>query len=437
LSFENWNLEFIWNLVLGFWSLAPQEEDNMNAVLMFGVVLTTGFIMGELAQKIKLPKVTGYIIAGIILNPQLFNIVPKEVVDSTELVTNIALSFITFSIGGTLFYPTLKRLGKSIVSITICEAEFTFLFVFAGFLVTIPFFVHFSHPSWMMTFIPISLIIASIASPTDPTASLAVSHETNSKGNVTSTILSVGAFDDALGLMNYSIAFALTEVMLLHQHFNAYTSVIKPILVIVGSLVLGIVFGFILNGITTLIKKETEGVFAVIIFGLLAICYGLATVFKLDELLATMMMGIIVTNFNNQRERIFSFLERYTEEMIFVLFFTLSGMYLDFSVLGTTAILILLYAIFRTIGKFIGTFIGATISRAAPEIKKYTFFGLIPSGGIIVGLALILKSEPAYKDIASLIINTVIGATVVHELIGPIFVKLALKGSGEIGVGKK
>ncbi|MBT3181046.1 MAG: sodium:proton exchanger [Deltaproteobacteria bacterium] len=409
----------------------------MNSVLIFGIVLTTGFIMGELAQTIKLPKVTGYIVAGILLNPQLFHIVPQDVVDSTGIVTNIALSFITFSIGGTLCYSTLKKLGKNIISITICEAEFTFFIVFVGFLATIPYLIHFSHPTWLLTYIPISLLIGSIASPTDPTASLAVTHETNSKGNVTSTILSVGAFDDALGLMNYSIAFALTEVLLLHQQFNAYTSLVKPILVIVGSLVLGILFGFLLNIITTLIKRETEGVFAVIIFGLLAICYGLATVLKLDELLATMMMGIIVTNFNKQRERIFGFLERYTEEMIFVLFFSLSGMYLDFSVLGTTAVLVLLYAIFRTIGKFFGTFIGASISHAAPAIKKYTFFGLIPSGGIIVGLALILRANPAYKDIAGLIINTVIGATVVHELIGPIFVKLALKGSKEIGAGSK
>lgn len=406
----------------------------MDSTLILGIVLTTGFICGELVQRIKLPKVTGYIIAGILLNPQMFAIFPRDILKHTDLITKISLSFITFSIGGTLFYPTIKRLGKSITYITLCEAEFTYLIVFLGFLATLPYFTSIPHATWLATFIPISLLVGSIASPTDPTAALAVTHENNAKGDVSSTILSVGAFDDALGLMNYSIALALTEVLLLHERFDMYTSVLKPIIVITGSLLLGIAFGAILNFITTLIRKETEGVFAVIIFGLLGLCFGIATFLQLDELLSTMTMGIIVVNFNKQHERIFGFLERYTEELIFVIFFTLSGMFLDFSVLSTTAVIILLYAIFRTIGKFAGTFVGAAISNASSPVKKYTAFGLVPSGGIIVGLALMLKSEPAYSAIAGIIINTVIGATVIHELIGPILVKIALRRAGEIGV---
>jgi len=407
----------------------------MDAILIFGTILTTGFVCGELAEKIKLPRITGYIIAGILLNPQLFAIFPKDLVDHTGLITKIALSFITFSIGGTLFYPMIKKLGKSITAITLCEAELTYLIVFFGFLATLPFCTDIPDATWLTTFIPIALIVGSIASPTDPTAALAVVHENKAKGDVSSTILSVGAFDDALGLMNYSVAIALTQVLLLHQQFNLYSSFLKPALVISGSLLLGIAFGFLLNFITNLIRRENEGVFAVIIFGLLSLCFGIATLLQVDELLSTMTMGIVVVNFNKQHKRIFGFLERYTEEMVFVIFFTLSGMFLDFSVLSTTAIIVGLYAFFRTIGKFAGTFVGASIAHSPSPIKKYTAFGLIPSGGIIIGLALMLKSMPEYSAIASLIINTVIGATVVHEFIGPILVKFALKRTGEIGTG--
>jgi len=114
------------------------------------------------------------------------------------------------------------------------------------------------------------------------------------------------------------------------------------------------------------------------------------------------------------------------------MFFTISGMFLDFSVLSETAVIVGLYTVFRLAGKFSGTMIGAHISGASAPIKKYTALGLIPSGGIIVGLALMLKGYPDYNQISGIIINTVIGATVIHELAGPLFVKIALTKTGEI-----
>ena len=171
----------------------------------------------------------------------------------------------------------------------------------------------------------------------------------------------------------------------------------------------------------------------VMLFSLLCLCYGLAHLIGFDELLATMTMGIVVTNFSKQRDRVFEIFERYTEEIIFVLFFTLSGMYLNFGILATTGIGVALYAVARTIGKFSGTYIGSVIGKSPKLVKRYTAFGLIPSGGIIVGLALMLKQNPAFDSFADIVINVIIGATVIHELIGPILVQIAFKRSGEVG----
>jgi len=404
----------------------------MSSIFICGFIFSAGFIMGELAERIRLPKVTGYIIAGILLNPELFHFIPKDFVNHTELITNISLSFITFSIGGTLFYPEIKRLGKGIVSVTLWEAETTFLIVILGFLATLPFLTHIPHATWFATFIPLSLVIGAIASPTDPTSTLAIVHEHNAKGDVSSTMLSVSAFDDALGLMNYSIAVALGEVFILHQGFNIYTSAVKPIIIILSSIAIGIAFGFILNFLVKISRIRAGGTFVVILLGLLSFCFGVAHYFKLDELLSTMVMGIVVVNFSEQREKIFEILKRNTEEIVFVLFFTLSGMFLDFSIFAKVALIVLAYAIFRTTGKFAGTWIGATLTHSSPKIRKYTALGLIPSGGMIVGLALMLKQDPAYHEIADIVISVIIGATVVHELIGPIFTKFALKRVGEI-----
>jgi Kef-type K+ transport system membrane component KefB len=143
-------------------------------------------------------------------------------------------------------------------------------------------------------------------------------------------------------------------------------------------------------------------------------------------------MGIMVVNRNIKKEKIFKILERYTEELIFVLFFTISAMHLDFSVLTSNYLLIVIFIIFRSAGKFSGTILGGKISKSSPAIQKFTAGGLLPQGGIVIGLALVIKQNPSFGSISDIILNVIIGATIIHEIIGPIASKIALKKAGEI-----
>ena len=404
----------------------------MQSILIVGSILMIGFMCGEIAARIKFPKVTGYILAGIILNPGLSGLIPQQFVEHTGLITNIALAFITFSVGGTIVFSKIKKLGRPIFYITIFESELAFLWVALGLLITLPFLVRVVSAGWASTFIPISLLLGALASPTDPSATLAVSHQYQAKGDVTSTIMGAAAFDDALGIINYSIAVIIASSLIAHKTFDLSGIVLKPLLVIFGAVFLGTVFGLIFNRISLFIDRETEGVYIVVILGLLSLCFGLALFFGVDELLSTMTMGVIVTNLNRHREKIFRILERYTDELIFILFFTLSGMYLDFSLFVKNILLVLCFIGFRTIGKISGVYTGANIAGAKPEVRRYTAWGLIPQGGIVVGLALVMKQNPDFSEISGVIISVIIGATIVHELIGPVCAKAALKKAGEI-----
>lgn len=405
---------------------------NAQSPLFVGIIVFTGFIFGEIATIIKLPKVTGYILAGILLNPSLLGVVPKNFIVHTDLVTNIALSFITFSVGGTLLYSRIRTLGKSIFSITVFEAECAFIVVTIGFVIFTPLILHLEHANMLSVYLPVSLLLGSLASPTDPSATLAVIHQYKAKGSVSSTIMGVAAFDDALGIINYSIATALSLILIKQTGISLQSSVWNPLFVIFGAVTLGIIFGIIFNFLTRLTKKETEGVLIVLILSILSLCFGVSKILGVDELLATMTMGVAVVNFNPNREKIFKILERYTEELIFVLFFTISGMHLQFSVLAQSIFLVLLFVIFRASGKFLGTAVGGAISKSPTIIRKYAAGGLIPQGGIVIGLALLLRQNPAFVTISDTIISVIIGATVIHEIVGPIFAKTALKKAGEI-----
>ena len=405
----------------------------MSPILIVGIIVSVGFLFGEIAKKLKLPKVTGYILAGVLLNPTLFDFIPKSFVAHTDVITNIALCFITFSVGGTLLLKTIKKTGKSLLSITFFEAEATFFAITVGFICIMPFFFkgQASMP-WTITIIPLALLLGSIGAPTDPSATLAVQHQYKAKGEVSNAMMEVAAFDDALGIINFSVAMVIAKVLVDGQQFSVYNSVCQPIIIIFGAIITGVFFGFAFNAVTKFIKRETEGALIVVIMASLLLCYGIANYFKFDELFAIMTFGAIVVNFHPKSELIFQMLQRYTDEMVFVVFFTLSGMFLNLKELPHCILYIVVFVVLRVCGKIVGTRIGANLGGASVKVKKFTAGGLIPQGGIVVGLALKATQIPSFNHLAGVVINVIIGATIIFEIIGPIIAKQFLKRAGEI-----
>ena len=404
----------------------------MDSILIIGIIILTGFVFGELATRIRLPRITGYIIAGILLGLRFRSVLPQDFSEATSLVIDICLSIITFAIGGALYFKEIRAQGKQITYITLFQAETTFVVVFLGLLLTIPFVTH-SAGGPELPALSVCVILGALALPTDPAAVLAVSRECKARGEVTATVLGVAALDDVLTFLNYAIAVQIAGFFISGAGSGVVVALARTIGLLVAALGLGAAFGLVFNLIAKLTEREGEGVLIVELIGLLSLCFGVARFIGLDELLSTMAMGIVVVNLNPLRDKVFRILERYTEELVFVLFFTLSGMHLDFSVVKIAAVPIVLFVVLRSIGKLTGTVAGATLARSSRKIRRYTGGALIPQGGIVIGLALILKHNDAFAPISDIILSVVIGATVIHELIGPLLVRLALQRAGELG----
>jgi Kef-type K+ transport system membrane component KefB len=409
----------------------------MNALLIVGIILSVGFVLGQELQRLKLPKIIGYLLAGVILNPQICSFVPHDITLRTDIIQKIAIAFISFSIGGTIVFEELKKQGKSMLSITLFEAETSFFVITTGILLVVGFVPGIPKDAWFTACIPLALLLGALGSTTDPSAALAVTHEYKAKGEVTSNILGVSAFDDVLGIINYSVAIVIAKALVSHQKFSIGTAVLTPLAIITGSVILGIVMGLAFNIITRRLTKESEGLFFVLILSFLTLCWGLATFVGAEEILSIMVMGMMVANYNSSPEKIFRMLERYSEELIFLIFFVLSGMHFDLHSSLPAVLLLAFFIVFRLVGKFTGVAIGASISRASTKTKKYTAPGLIPYGGIVIGLALITQQDPVFSKIGGILVNTVVGATIINEFMGPLFVKKVLKASGEIGLGVK
>ena len=400
-----------------------------------GIIIAAGLAFGELAQFIRLPKVTGYIIAGIILNPTLTGIIPDNFVRHTELATTIALSFITFSVGSSLSARKLRELGWPIILITVCEAEGAFLVVTAGFCVILHFFPVMSAGtgSWLSVVVPVGLLLGSLASPTDPSATLAVSHEYHAKGPVASTILSVAGLDDIMGILNFTLAATIAGVLIGASNVALGDVAGTTVWSIAGAGIVGIAAAFVMMLAFAAIQRETEGAHIVVILASLCLCYGVAMLIGADELLGTMIMGTVIVNFSRNQERIFQLLERYTDELVFVLFFTISAMHLDFTVVSGVVVLFIVFALLRFAGKVGGTMAGTALSKSGNGFR--ISLGLVPQGGIVIGLALSMMAKPQFAGFSKKFIAVIIGATIIHELVGPLLAVRALRSAGEITGG--
>jgi Kef-type K+ transport system membrane component KefB len=407
------------------------ESIEVNALLYLGISIATGFVLGELVSRIGLPRVSGYIVAGLALNPKITGIVPLSFVSGTDPVINLSLAVLTFAVGGTLALAPLRELGKKIILLALGEAELSAMVVIGGSLAVFPFLLP-NFGSFTQQLVPFALMLGALASPTDPSATLAVIHQYKARGVVSFSIMASAALDDALGILNFSVAIVFASILITHAS-KGFGAILEPVVAILGAIALGVACGTLFHWVPRWFRAETDGLQLVVLFGLLAVCYGVATVLDLDQLLATMTMGIVAVNVGRDSTKIFHLIEEYIEPLVFVVFFTISGMLLDVQVLFQYFPVVLFFVLFRSVGKLGGAYIGALAGRSAPVVRRYAGLGLIPQGGIVIGLALLFQQDPAFSTISNILVSVIIGSTVIHELLGPLTAKLAIVKSGEIG----
>jgi len=397
----------------------------MNLLLIIGFLVITGYFLGRMLDKIGIPKIIGYILTGIIFSPNSVDWIPQQIISDTNTLLSVSLAFIAFEVGGELKWEKIQSLEKEIVSITLMAGFIPLIlitgcFYLAGLL--FPDFVPFSAGESTLVF---AILLAALASPTDPTATLAVIHQYKAKGLVKDTILGVAALDDALGIFLFSLAIALS-LYILGGSGGIESSLMFAATHVGGGLLVGFLTAIIMNIFLKYVDIKGEGHWIIVIFSAISLCYGVASHFDMDALLACMVMGLVIVNTSKKQKIVFQTLERYTEELIFLFFFVLSGLQLDIHQIPAAFIPILFFVILRFTGKYFGSYLGGSLIKTNPAIKKYTAGGLIPQGGIVIGLALMVNQYSEFSELFDLLLNVVMGGVIINELIGPLTAKHSL-----------
>ena len=384
-------------------------------IISVAVMLIAGYVMSRLTKKLKLPNVTGYIIAGILIGPYCINIIPANVVEGMSFLADIALAFIAFSTGEFFKMSTLKKNGGKNIVITVFEALLASIVVFLV--------MYFA----LGLSLPFSIVLGALAAATAPASTMMTIRQTNSKGDFVETLLQVVALDDVVGLVAFSVAIAVATASLAGTVTAG--NVLLPIVYNIVAFVVGGLLGFLLKLLIS--KRSTDNRLIIAVATIFGFC-GICSFMDVSPLLGCMAMGTVYMNTSND-DKLFKQLN-YFSPPILLLFFVRSGVNFKLDALVSTGELVggvslivigIVYFFVRILGKYGGSFLGCLVTKKDKKVRNYLGLALIPQAGVAIGLAT-LASRTIGGDTGSALETIILASSVLYELIGPACAKLAL-----------
>ena len=379
-------------------------------------MLFTGIIFGRLAKFVRLPNVTGYLIAGLLLGPSFLKIVPANMVNNFSVISDISLGFIAFSIGSEFNLEYFKKVGLAPIIIAITES-------FGAIILVTIVLILFGFDA------KLSILLGAIAAATAPAQTIMVINQYKAKGSLTSMLMSVVALDDAVALIGFGFATTIVKVMSSNLSTNIVLSILTPLYAVIISFILGAIASIFMKLSFKWFKQASNRLCIIIAF--ILITYWLAELSHGSPLLACMTLGGVLVNIYEDINSIVKLTDAFCPP-IFMIFFVISGAGFEISALSGIGVVGLLYVVMRVIGKMAGAWFGGRITRQDKKICNYLGLTLMPQAGVALGLIVVAGNLiPAY---AAQIRVIILCSTFIYSIIGPVAAKIALEKSGEIAV---
>lgn len=385
------------------------SNTSAEVILSLAIILFAGFLMTRLTKKLRLPNVTGYILAGVLIGPYLLHLVPDSVIKGMDFITDLALAYIAFGVGEYFKLSQLKKNGKRVVIITCFEA------LTAAVLVTLcmRFVFHLS--------LPFALLLGAIGSATAPASTIMTIRQYHARGEIVDTILQVVALDDAVALLAFSICAVIVSNLESGAGAVGIGTVLVPLVLNVVTLALGVACGFLLRWIIS--DRRSREHRLVLINAVIMALTGVCSLLDISPLLPCMLMGTVYVNLNRNK-KLFKQVNHFTPP-IMLMFFVLSGMRLNVPALATAGIIGVAYFFVRIVGKYIGAYAGCRVGGSAPEVRRYLGMALVPQAGVSIGLAALAERMlPAGPGV--MLSTIILSSSVLYEMVGPACAKASL-----------
>ena len=418
------------------------RRNTMQALLSLSIALFAGLMLSRVAKILKLPAVTAYLVAGILVGPYLLGalgveglgFISMENVKSYSIICDVALGFIAFSIGNEFRLAQLKKIGTQATIIGIFQAVITTVIVDIALII-----LHFIMPGVLS--LPAAIVLGAVASATAPAATLMVVRQYKAKGKLTDILLPVVALDDAVGLVLFAISFGIARAMQ-SGRVDIISIALEPVLEVLLSLALGAVMGVLFTYSEKFFHSRSKRLAMSVTFVLMTVALSKLTFtlggvhIAFSPLLVCMMLGTVFCNICDFSEELMDRVDRWTAP-IFILFFVLSGAELELSVFASGAYVIvgIVYILARSLGKYTGAYSSARLTKCDDTITKYLGITLLPQAGVALGMA--IKAEEALGADGAVVASITLFAVLIYEIVGPSLTKMSLLAAGDINPEEK
>ena len=408
----------------------------MNTLLSLSVAILAGLMMTRVFKPLRLPSVTSYLIAGVLVGPYCLGLLGIDGlgftsfanVEKLSLVSDVALGFIAFSIGSEFRLSALKQTGRAATVIGIFQALVAAVLIDIALLIFCALFPDKLTPAQAIT-------LGAIGTATAPAATLMVVRQYKAKGKLVDLLLPIVALDDAVGLVVFAVSFGVAKA-LSSGTVDMVSILVNPLVEIVCSLALGAISGWVLTQLEKLFNSNTNRLNMTIAFVFLTVALakqefhlGPVTI-GFSSLLVCMMLGTIFCNICPLSEDIMEKSDRWANPLL-ALFFVISGAELELGVFSDLLVVIVgvIYILSRSLGKYFGAFASSKMMHVNPLICKYLGITLLPQAGVALGMC-VTAAELGPEG--ALIRNITLFAVLIYELVGPMLTKMSLMKTGDI-----
>lgn len=396
------------------------EDVQLIQLVFLGLLMTIGFTAGDFGERLGIPRVAMYILVGAMFSGDLLGqIITVDLGRWSMVLTEIALGIIAFIVGSELNVQWIRARGREVITSVLGQSVGTVIIVAAGVWLYSACFADDAQA------LQIAVVLGAISSATAPAATVAIIEEYRTSGPLTSLLLSIVAIDDALAIIFFTLAMG----------FLATSAESNRVLLLLweigGAVILGTVLGSILGWYSRRIHEDELRL--PMVLGCLFLVIGCAQVIGLSVLLSCMVLGFISKLFYRQKTQQWLHPINAIRESIFLIFFTLAGIHFEFSVFAGAFFFIMFYIFLRSVGKYGGAWAGSKIGGSPAKVSSNVGLGLLPQAGVATGLALQIVESGAFPEHSTLILNTILGSTIVFELTSPFMAKFGLARAGEIG----
>lgn len=416
---------FILMLLLKSSVFFPFANAEKGTSFALGFILLFAFLFGKQICRLKLPQITGFIIAGILCGPYVLKFLNTNQVRDLQLLDGLALSLIALTAGGEMQIDRLRGQLKSLTSLVIFQTA-TIIIGFLLFgLVGRQFFPFFAELTFFQT-LAASLLLGTLATATSPATTIAVITETRSKGKYTDLVLSVAVVKDFVVILLFALFLSLSKpIFFPEQGFDV--GILSQIMREVGG---SVVLGTVVGGGIMLYLKYIKREMTIFILSVAFFTYQISHSYGYHPLLICLVAGFLVENFSPHGDRFIQAIEK-TSLPVYVVFFAISGASLNLDALRSSLLLALICVLWRGFLKFGGTYLGATVVKEERGVRTSGWAGFISQAGITLGLAILM--EETFPHWKGAFLSLVLAIIAINQIIGPVLLQKLLTKVMEVG----